>query len=222
MSKFGYQGRFIQAKVTESIVINVTSVGGEPSSIKGNPSVELVATDSTTGTNSNGGTVEITAGNGDGTGDGGDIDIKTGTSTGSGAQGIVTVDGPCYSTHPAYFSQMTFNIVAGGAHTITGAEVASGFLERNPTAGGVSDAGPTAAQIVAALPFTPVVGMTFPFYLRNQHATSGITITEGAGTSGLTGALDAKTTNTYLVRLDNVTATTESVTFKHLGASIFT
>ena len=108
-----------------------------------------------------------------------------------------------------------------GANTWTAAEVLAGLFLRDPAGADRTDTLPTAALLVAAVPDARV-GQTFEIdYVNTADANETITVAAGSGgtlvpTSILIGQNGAKK---LLIRLTNVTASSEAYTVYDLSAT---
>jgi hypothetical protein len=108
-----------------------------------------------------------------------------------------------------------------GDETYSAAEMLGGLILRDPNGAGRSDTTDTAANIVAAFP-NAIVGSSFQFTVRNT-ADAAETITLGGGTGVTTSGtmtIGQNNSKTFLVRLDNVTSSSEACTIYSLGTSV--
>lgn len=111
-------------------------------------------------------------------------------------------------------------IATAGNVTLTGAQVRSGIITRDCNGGARSDNTPTAALIVAAVAGA-AVGQTFDLIIHNISAAANtLTLVAGTGvTIKGTATIAQSNVRCFQVRLDNVTAGAEAVTFWNLGSS---
>jgi len=107
-----------------------------------------------------------------------------------------------------------------GALTYTAAMLKGGLILRDPNGAGRSDVTPTAALLVAAFPGCPV-GTSFEFEIVNTaDASETITVTAGTNCTIVgTATIAQNNCKRFLVRLDNVTASSEAYTLYSLGTS---
>lgn len=112
--------------------------------------------------------------------------------------------------------------VTAGNVTYTTTQMLGGLILRDPAGGARTDTTPTAAQLVAAIA-NPIVGTSFYLDIRNTaDAAETITVAGGTGvtTSG-TMTIAQNNSKRFLVRLDNVTASSEAATIYSLGTVVF-
>lgn len=108
-----------------------------------------------------------------------------------------------------------------GNVTYSDAQMLGGLILRDPAGAGRTDTTRTAAQLVAAIS-NPVVGTSFEFTIRNTaDAAETITVAGGTGvtTSG-TMTIAQNNSKRFLVRLDNVTPSSEAATIYSLGTVV--
>lgn len=108
-----------------------------------------------------------------------------------------------------------------GVVTYTIAQLLGGLILRDPNGAGRSDVTPTAALVVAGMPGAKV-GQSFEFVIRNTaDADETITITAGTGAT-LSGTMTIAQNNSkrFVLRLDNVTASSEAYTLYSLGTLV--
>jgi hypothetical protein len=105
--------------------------------------------------------------------------------------------------------------------TYTAAQLLGGLYLRDCGGGSRSDALPTAADLVAAIPGA-AVGLSFQFILRNtSDAAETITVTAGAGcTISGTATVAQSNSKLFVVVLDNVGAGTEAYTIYSIGTFV--
>lgn len=144
---------------------------------------------------------------------GGDTNI--GVNVTPKGDGIVSVSSPlACKTTPG-------TLTTAGNQTYTAAQFWAGFLARDPNGGAVTDTTPTAAQLVAKF-VGARVGDSVLFILKNTaDAAETITVSGGAGVT-ITGTATVAQNNTkiFLVRFDNVTASSEAVTMYSIGTLV--
>lgn len=132
--------------------------------------------------------------------------------------GAVVADAPAGLGVGAFESASTVDSTAGVV-TYTIAQLKSGFIERDPNGASRSDVTPTAANIVAGLPNVPANSSFLVIIKNTADAAEVVTLTAGTGVT-LTGdmAIGQNELKMFLVRLTNVTAAAEAVTFFGLGS----
>ncbi len=108
---------------------------------------------------------------------------------------------------------------------MTADQVLGGLIIYDPGGAATIATYPTAALLVAALGDAAVVGTSFKFAIRHSGSTSEVvTLTAGDGNtlSPATQALDGDEIITQLVRIDNITEDSESVTYYGTGLHLMT
>lgn len=109
-------------------------------------------------------------------------------------------------------------ITTAAAVTFGAGHLLGGIINRDPNGAGRADLVPTAANLVAALPFANV-GTTFQFRIQNDaDAAETITLTTNTGAT-MSGTMTIAQSNSKLfeVRITNITAGSEAYTVNALG-----
>lgn len=126
-------------------------------------------------------------------------------------------------TNTANFTVMLPTIVTtAGVYTYTAAEFLSGLIMRDCAGANRTDVGPSAADLVAAMPGA-VVGSSFRLIVRNNSG-GAFAVTMDAGLGGTDNGGGAKSVaqlrnQEFLVRLTNVTAGAEEYDFFAVGTA---
>ncbi len=115
-------------------------------------------------------------------------------------------------------------LTTAGALTYTAGNLQNVFIFRDPNGASRTDTLPTAALLVAALPF-PILGYTFEFYVRNDaDAAETITIAAGTGgtvTGGGTMTVAQSAIKKFGIRITSTVSGSESYIVYSLGTSVF-
>ena len=110
-----------------------------------------------------------------------------------------------------------------GVITYTAAQLLGGLILRDCNGAGRADVVPSAALMVAAIPGC-VVGSSFYFTIRNTSSTAvSITVTANGADTTISGTATIAQNNSkmFLLRITNVTASSEAYTLYSLGTSVF-
>jgi hypothetical protein len=120
---------------------------------------------------------------------------------------------------PAALAATTANTT--GARTYTAAEILAGLVLRDPNGANRTDVLPTAASLVALLPYA-AVNQGYAFTLRNTaDAAEAVTLTAGTGgTLNGTMRVGQGETRTFILLLTNVGSSTEAYTCYALAGAV--
>jgi len=117
-------------------------------------------------------------------------------------------------------------IAVAGNKTLVAADIVGGMLIYDPTGGAASLTFPTAVLLVAELGDAAIKGAMFEFRLRHTGATTAedITFVAGVGNtlSPATLVVAGDEMMTFMVRLDDVSAGNEAVTYYGTGLHLLT
>ncbi len=125
---------------------------------------------------------------------------------------------------PLFFQTYPSTVTTAGAATYTAGNLLNVLILRDPSGASRTDVLPTAALLVAAMPF-PVVGTSFVFTIRNDaDAAETITVSAGTGgtvTGGGTMTIAQSNMKSFLLRITSTTSGSEAYIVYSLGTVVF-
>ena len=125
---------------------------------------------------------------------------------------------------PVFFDTAPVTSTTAGAVTYGPGQILNTLILRDPAGASRTDVLPTAALLVAALPF-PMIGTSFFFTIRNDaDAAETITVSAGTGgtvTGGGTMTIAQSNMKTFLVRITATTPGAEAYIVYSFGTVVF-
>lgn len=145
----------------------------------------------------------------------------SGGDTNIGMQVSTKGTGAIAFTVPTFLETTPATINTAGAATLSTAQILGGLILRDPAGSNRTDTTETAANLVAAVPGVAVGSSMFLLIRNTADAAETITVDGGTGvTISGTATIAQNNSKLFLVRFDNVTGSSEAVTFYSVGTFV--